>query len=123
MREASMCALGTTAANPVLSTLKYFKDEYLEHIENKRCPAGVCKDLISYYIDPQKCQACLICARKCPVGAIQGEKDVVHVIDQEKCTKCGTCLDVCPTRFNAVTKLSGVKIPVVAGGTKITRRK
>jgi NADP-reducing hydrogenase subunit HndC len=123
MREASMCALGSTAANPVLSTLKYFRDEYLEHIEKKRCPAGVCKPLINYYIDPQKCQACLICARKCPVGAIKGEKDVVHVIDQEKCTKCGTCIEVCPPRFKAITKLSGVKVPVAAGATKITRRK
>ncbi len=124
MKDASLCALGTTAANPVLSTLRYFKDEYLAHIEKKHCPAGVCKSLISFYIDPQKCQACLICARKCPAGAIKGEKDIVHVIDQDKCTKCGTCFEVCPPRFKAVTRLSGEsRLQTVSTGTRIIRRK
>jgi NADP-reducing hydrogenase subunit HndC len=116
MRDASLCALGATAANPVLSTLKYFKDEYKAHIEDKSCPAGVCKDLIAYYIDPQKCQACLICARKCPVNAIEGEKGVVHVIDQEKCNKCGTCFEVCPSRFKAVVRLSRGPAPSAVSG-------
>jgi NADH-quinone oxidoreductase subunit F len=124
MQDASLCALGTTAANPVLSTIKYFRDDYEAHIREKRCPAGVCKDLTAYYILPEKCQACLICTRNCPTGAIIGKKDVVHVIDQAKCTKCGTCLEVCPERFGAVIKLSGHPVPASASGeTKITRKK
>jgi NADP-reducing hydrogenase subunit HndC len=124
MQDASLCALGTTAANPVLSTIKYFRDDYEAHIREKRCPAGVCKDLTAYYILPEKCQACLICARNCPTGAIIGKKDVVHVIDQAKCTKCGTCLEVCPARFGAVIKLSGQPVPASAlGEIKITRKK
>jgi NADP-reducing hydrogenase subunit HndC len=124
MQDASLCALGSTAANPVLSTIKYFKEEYEAHIQEKRCPAGVCKELIAYYIQPEKCQACLICARNCPTGAITGKKDTVHVIDQSKCTKCGTCIEVCPTRFGAVEKLSGQPVPVAAAGERmIVRRK
>ncbi len=106
VRDASLCALGTTAPNPVLSTIKYFRDEYQAHIEEKCCPAGVCKSLISYHIDPERCQGCLICLRNCPVGAITGDKRQVHVIDQQKCNKCGTCLEVCPPRFGAVSKVS-----------------
>jgi NADH:ubiquinone oxidoreductase subunit F (NADH-binding)/(2Fe-2S) ferredoxin/NAD-dependent dihydropyrimidine dehydrogenase PreA subunit len=109
--SVSLCALGQTAPNPVLSTLQYFPDEYLAHIEEKRCPAGVCKSLVSYYIEPGKCQACMICARECPSEAISGGKNQIHVIDQTKCTKCGTCLDVCPPRFGAVRKLSGEPVP------------
>jgi len=105
MDDCSLCALGQTASNPVLSSIKYFKDEYETHILEKRCPAGVCKPLISYHIDPDKCKACMICLRDCPVGAISGGKGEIHVIDQERCTKCGTCLDVCPERFGAVIKL------------------
>ena len=124
MTDASLCALGTTAANPVLSTIKYFRDEYEAHIEQKRCPAGVCKALISYYIEPEKCQACLICLRNCPVDAITGGKNLVHVIDQAKCTKCGTCFEVCPPRFGAVVKLSGEPVPPpVPSRTKVERRK
>jgi NADH-quinone oxidoreductase subunit F len=124
MTDASLCALGTTAANPVLSTIKYFRDEYEAHIEQKRCPAGVCKALISYYIEPEKCQACLICLRNCPVDAITGGKNLVHVIDQAKCTKCGTCFEVCPPRFGAVVKLSGEPVPLpVPSGTKVAQRK
>ncbi len=111
VRDFSLCALGKTAANPVLSTIRYFRDEYEVHIKEKRCPALVCKELIAYYIEPEKCQACLICLRDCPAEAITGDKKIAHVIDQEKCTKCGTCLEVCPPRFSAVTKLSGVKVP------------
>jgi NADH-quinone oxidoreductase subunit F len=124
MRDASLCALGTTAANPVLSTLKYFRDEYEAHIEDKSCPAGVCKELIAYYIDPQKCQACLICARKCPVNAIEGERDIVHIIDQEKCNKCGTCFEVCPSRFKAIVRLSRGPAPAaVSRESRIIARK
>ncbi|KAF5437908.1 NADH-quinone oxidoreductase subunit F, partial [Candidatus Methanophagaceae archaeon] len=111
VQDASLCALGQTAPNPVLSTIRYFKDEYEAHIRERRCPAGVCKALVSYYINPELCQACQICLRECPVGAITGGKNIVHVIDQDKCTKCGTCLDVCPTRFAAVEKLSGRPVP------------
>jgi len=109
MKEASLCALGKTATNPVLSSLKYFRKEWDEHIKEKRCTAKVCKDLINYYIDPEKCQACLICLRECPVGAVKGGKDQVHWIDQEKCEKCATCYEVCS--FDAVKKLSGEPIP------------
>jgi NADH:ubiquinone oxidoreductase subunit F (NADH-binding)/(2Fe-2S) ferredoxin/ferredoxin len=110
-RDASLCALGGSAPNPVLSTIRYFRDEYEAHIKEKRCPAYVCKDLISYTIDPDKCQACMICLRKCPAQAIAGAKKQIHVIDQEKCTKCGTCFEVCPTRFGAVRRISGVPVP------------
>ena len=109
--DASLCALGRTAPNPVLSTIRYFRDEYEAHIKEKRCPAYVCKKLVSYYIDPGKCKACMICLRKCPAEAIVGGKNQIHVIDQEKCTKCGTCFEVCPDRFGAVTRLSGEPVP------------
>lgn len=123
-KDASLCALGQTAPNPLLTTLKYFPDEYEAHIKDKRCPAGVCKELISYYIEPEKCQACLICLRECPVGAITGGKNLIHIVDQDKCTKCGTCLEVCPPRFKAIVKLSGVKVPEpVPAGTEIKRRR
>jgi len=124
MADASLCALGSTAANPVLTTLKYFRDEYEAHINEKRCPAKFCKALTSYYIDPEKCQACLICLRNCPAGAIQGEKGVVHWIDQNKCTSCGVCYDVCPPRFDAVVKISGEPVPPPPPpGTKVSRKK
>jgi len=109
--EASLCALGKSAPNPFLSTLRYFKDEYEAHIREKRCPAMSCKQLIAYHIDPDKCQACMICMRKCPVDAIDGGKKKIHVIDQDKCTNCGTCFEVCPPRFGAVVKISGAAIP------------
>jgi NADH-quinone oxidoreductase subunit F len=109
--EASLCALGKTAANPFLSTLRYFRDEYEAHIKDKRCPSLSCKELISYHIDPDKCQACMICLRKCPSEAIVGGKNKIHVIDQEKCTNCGTCFEVCPPRFGAVKRISGEPVP------------
>jgi NADH-quinone oxidoreductase subunit F len=109
--DTALCALGQTAPNPVMSTLRYFRDEYEAHINEKRCPAYVCKALTSYYIDPTKCKACMICLRNCPVEAISGGKNQVHVIDQDKCTKCGTCFDVCPTKFGAVTRISGEPVP------------
>lgn len=123
MKDASLCALGSTAANPVLTTLRYFRDEYEAHIKDKRCPAKVCKNLITYYIDPEKCQACMICLKNCSTGAIQGEKDLVHWIEQDKCIKCGICYEVCPERFSAVKKLSGESIPVPVQGKKVVRKK
>ena len=115
VQVSALCALGQTAPNPVLSTIRYFRDEYEAHIREKRCPAGVCKALISYYIQPEKCQGCMICLRNCPVGAITGGKKQVHVIDQDACTKCGTCLEVCPPRFGAVTKLPGIEVAEIVG--------
>jgi len=109
--DASLCALGKSAPNPFLSTLRYFREEYEAHIKEKRCPALSCKQLISYYIDTDRCTACMICLRKCPADAIDGGKNKVHVIDQEKCTNCGTCLEVCPDKFRAVKKISGEPVP------------
>jgi NADP-reducing hydrogenase subunit HndC len=123
MADASLCALGKTAANPVLTTLKYFGDEYEAHIKEKRCPAKVCSDLINYYIDPDKCEACMICLRSCPGDAIHGEKGVVHWIEQEKCTKCGMCYQLCPTKFSAVVKLSGEPVPAPVEGKAVARKK
>ncbi len=110
-REASLCALGKTGPNPFLSTYRYFKAEYDAHIHEQRCPALSCKELIAYYIEPDKCKACLICLKQCPDDAIIGAKKTIHVIDQDKCTNCGTCLEVCPERFSAVVKLSGEPVP------------
>jgi NADH-quinone oxidoreductase subunit F len=109
---ASLCALGQTAANPMLTTIRHFRNEYEAHIKEKRCPALVCKGLISYYINPEKCNACMLCFRNCPASAITGEKMKIHVIDQSKCTKCGTCYDVCPPNFRAVQKISGEPVPL-----------
>ena len=124
MQDASLCALGTTAANPALSTLRYFRDEYEAHIKEKRCPAKACKALTSYYIDPEKCTACRICFRNCPTEAIHGDKNIVHWIEQEKCIKCNTCFEVCPPRFNAVRRISGEPLPPSpAPGTEVIREK
>lgn len=108
--EASLCALGKSAPNPFLSMLRYFRDEYEAHIKEKRCPAISCRGLISYVIDPDKCQACMICQRKCPADAIDGGKKKIHIVVQEKCTKCGTCLEVCPSRFSAIKMISGESV-------------
>lgn len=107
----SVCGLGQTAANPVLTTIKYFKDEYEAHILEKRCPAKVCKALISYRIVEDKCVGCTLCAKSCPVEAISGEKKKVHIIDQGKCVQCGVCMEKCPKKFSAVECVSP-KIPV-----------
>jgi len=96
--DASLCQLGMTAPNPVLTTLAYFRDEYEAHIREGRCPAGVCKGLTTYRIDPEKCNGCSVCARQCPAGAIQGEKKQPHRIIAEKCSKCGICFDVCKSK-------------------------
>ena len=102
IKDNALCGLGQTAPNPVLSTLRYFRDEYIEHVVNKRCPAGVCKKLITYKIDPVKCKGCTLCARNCPADAIEGQVKVAHSIDTSKCVKCGTCIDKC--RFGAIYK-------------------
>jgi NADH:ubiquinone oxidoreductase subunit F (NADH-binding)/Pyruvate/2-oxoacid:ferredoxin oxidoreductase delta subunit len=112
METMSLCALGRSAPNPVASTLKYFRDEYLAHITEKMCPAGVCKALIRYEIN-QDCVGCLLCQKQCPGGAISGKPKEVHVIDQDKCTKCGICLQVCPPKISAVD--------VITGGTIVSR--
>jgi len=107
VKDASMCGLGQTLPNPVLSTLRYFRDEYDAHINEKRCPALHCRNLIQYYIDPDKCVGCLKCLKNCPTEAILGELKYVHLIDQGKCSKCGQCLEECPPKVSAVIKVTG----------------
>ena len=102
IKDNSLCGLGQTAPNPVLATLKFFREEYEAHVVEKRCPAGVCKNLLSYSIIPDLCKGCTACARKCPVGAISGTVKEVHTIDGEKCIKCGVCMDTC--KFKAIIK-------------------
>jgi len=103
MIKTCLCALGRTAPNPVLTTLRYFEDEYLTHIKEKTCPTLVCKALIKYQIDPDRCKGCALCAKNCPAQAIIGNPGSPYIIDQDKCIKCGTCVEVCP--FNAIMKL------------------
>jgi NADH:ubiquinone oxidoreductase subunit F (NADH-binding)/(2Fe-2S) ferredoxin/NAD-dependent dihydropyrimidine dehydrogenase PreA subunit len=122
VQQASMCGLGQTAPNPVLTTLRYFRPEYEAHVHGK-CPAKVCKALISYHIDPEKCTACGLCKKNCPADAIIGSKGMVHIIDQSKCIKCDTCFDVCPEKFDAVRKISGEKVPpAVPQGTAVKKK-
>ncbi|WP_033164082.1 NADH-quinone oxidoreductase subunit NuoF [Clostridium sp. KNHs205] len=102
IKDNSLCGLGQTAPNPVLSTLKYFKDEYISHVVDKKCPSGVCKALLSYVIDADKCKGCTLCARVCPNGAIEGKVKEIHLIHQSKCIKCGACMEKC--RFGAISK-------------------
>ena len=102
IKNASLCGLGQTAPNPVLSTLRYFRDEYIAHVVDKKCPAGVCKELTNYEIIPEKCKGCSACARKCPVGAISGEIKSPFTIDKTKCIKCGACVETC--KFGAIVK-------------------
>jgi len=110
--SSALCGLGTSAPNPVLTSIRYFREEWEAHVNEKRCPALVCKELINFFILPDKCSGCGICARACPVDAITGGKRMVHVIDQAKCIKCGTCLEKCPTKFSAVKKVSGETVEV-----------
>ncbi len=100
IRETSLCGLGQTAPNPVLSTLRWFRDEYEAHIYDRKCPAGVCTELLEYSINPDKCRGCTLCARKCPADAIMGAQKSPHYIIPDKCIGCGACLQVCP--FDAV---------------------
>lgn len=107
IKKGSICGLGESAPNPVITTIRYFREEYETHIYEKKCPALVCRALISYRIIPDKCKACMLCLKECPVGAIIGGKKQVHVIDQNKCIRCGICFDVCPERFRAVECVPG----------------
>ncbi len=102
IKDTSLCGLGQTAPNPILSTLEYFMDEYEAHVIDKRCPSGSCKDLMNYVIDPEKCTGCTLCAKNCPVSCVEGERKEPHKIDQEKCIKCGVCFSKCPK--DAITK-------------------
>ena len=102
IKENSLCGLGQTAPNPVLATLKFFRDEYIAHVVDKKCPAGVCKKLLNYTIDPEKCRGCTLCARKCPASAITGSVKTPHTIDTTKCIKCGACMESC--KFGAISK-------------------
>jgi NADP-reducing hydrogenase subunit HndC len=102
IKANALCGLGQTAPNPVLSTLTHFRDEYVAHVVDKRCPAGVCKELLTYTIDPDKCKGCTLCARNCPAGAITGKVKEAHVIDPDKCIKCGVCMTNC--KFDAISK-------------------
>ena len=101
IKVGSLCGLGQTAPNPVLTTIRYFRDEYEAHVNEKRCPAGVCRELTRFLIAEETCTGCGLCRKACPVEAIHGEKKVAHRIDEQRCTHCGACRDVCP--FTAVT--------------------
>ena len=102
IKDNSLCGLGQTAPNPVLATLKFFRDEYVAHVVDKKCPAGVCKNLTKFSIEADLCKGCTLCAKKCPVGAISGTVKQPHTIDTEKCIKCGVCMDSC--KFKAIIK-------------------
>ncbi len=102
VKEMSLCGLGQTAPNPVLTTLRYFRNEYEAHIRDKKCPAKACSALISFVIDKEKCRKCGLCAKNCPVSCIAGDRNTPYVVDQDRCIKCGTCIEVCP--FQAVSK-------------------
>jgi len=100
--DGSLCGLGQTAPNPILTTLRYFRNEYEAHILEKKCPAGSCRALIKFTVNPETCRGCTLCAKACPVNAVSGQRGQVHSIDQQKCTKCGACYDACP--FDAIIR-------------------
>lgn len=103
IKASALCGLGQTAPNPILSTLKYFRDEYEAHVYQKKCPSGVCKSMLQYTIDAARCKSCGLCTKVCPMNCISGEKKVPYVIDQSKCAKCGACMEKCP--FKAIAKI------------------
>jgi len=103
IKASALCGLGQTAPNPVLSTLRYFRDEYEAHVYEKKCPSGVCKSMLKYTIDASKCKSCGLCSKVCPMNCISGEKKVPYVIDSAKCAKCGACMEKCP--FKAISKI------------------
>jgi len=107
VKNGSLCGLGQTAPNPVLTTLRHFRDEYLEHIQNRRCSSRVCKGLLIFQIDPDRCKGCGLCLESCPAGAITGRNGEAHHIDERLCVRCGACLEACPEKFNAVRRTSG----------------
>jgi len=114
MQQASLCGLGKTAPNPILSTLRYFRDEYLAHIRGQYCPAGVCRELITYHIVAEKCPGCGLCLRVCPQNAITGARREPHVIDQTQCIQCGACFDTCRLDAILVESRAGMLQEVVA---------
>jgi NADH:ubiquinone oxidoreductase subunit F (NADH-binding)/(2Fe-2S) ferredoxin/Pyruvate/2-oxoacid:ferredoxin oxidoreductase delta subunit len=122
VKQGSLCGLGQTSPNPILSTLRYFRDEYRAHIDDRSCPALVCKNLITYFIEPDKCVGCLLCRKNCPTNAISGELKRVHVIDQALCIKCGACYNVCPKKVRAVSKYTGAKGRALAGRAEETAK-
>ena len=106
VKDGSLCGLGQTSPNPVLTTIRFFKDEYDAHINERRCPALLCKELINYQIIPDKCEGCMLCLKSCPVGAISGIKKELHSIDKDKCIKCGTCIELCSGKYKAIEPVS-----------------
>jgi NADH:ubiquinone oxidoreductase subunit F (NADH-binding) len=107
VRDGSLCGLGQTAPNPVLTTLRYFRDEYESHVADKECPSFVCKSLVRYRVSEERCTGCTACVSLCPIGAITGKRNEPHLIDQELCSQCGACRSVCPSVYAAVYRTSG----------------
>jgi NADH-quinone oxidoreductase subunit F len=117
--DSALCALGQTAANPVLSTIRYFRHEYEMHIRERYCAAGVCKSLFRYLVEPEACTGCMACAKECPVKAIDGERKKPHVIRQDACIMCGSCYDAC--RFSAIRKARTSEVPPLVGAREGAR--
>jgi NADH-quinone oxidoreductase subunit F len=123
IKTASLCGLGQTAPNPVLTTLRFYEDEYRAHIEKKECPAGVCKALTAYWIDPKKCIGCTLCLKACPVDAISGKRKAIHRIDQDACVQCGACFSACPSKVDAVKRIPKRRVEAKSRVASEQRRK